>query len=184
MKNKIFLGLAGMPGSGKGEVAEVAKKRKIPVFSIGDVVREEFAKERPGKPGSEMNKFSNTKKKEHGNTFWAKKLANKLKKQEITSNIVILDGIRSPEEVKMFKTMFDFRVVAVIASEETRFKRNSARGREDDSADFESFKNRDETELSWGSGEVIKNSEYKIENEGTIEELDEKINDLLNKLKK
>ncbi len=183
MKDIIFLGLAGMPGSGKGEVAEVAKKRGIPVFSIGNIVREWFARKCPEKPASEMNEYSNKEKKEKGNIIWAKRLAEKLKNQNFKSKLIIIDGIRSPEEVDFFKTMFDFRVVAIIASEETRFKRNSVRGRADDSADFAAFKKRDETEISWGSEEVIQNSEYKIENEGTLKELDEKINFLLNKLK-
>ena len=130
-----------------------------------------------------MNEYSNQMKKKFGNEVWAKRLAKKLQNEDIKGHkIVIIDGIRSPEEVKMFKSMFDFRVVAVIASEETRFKRNSARGREDDSADFEEFKKRDKTELSWGSGKVIENADYKIDNEGTLEELDASINELFDKL--
>ena len=33
--------IAGMPGSGKGEVAAVLAARGIPILSMGDMVREE-----------------------------------------------------------------------------------------------------------------------------------------------
>lgn len=177
-----------MPGSGKGEVAEVGKKRKLLVFGIGDTVREWFSKEMPGESASKMTEYAHEQKKKYDSgkeTIWAKRLIQKLEKAELKNEkIIIIDGIRDPKDIETFKKKLNFRVVAVIASAKKRFERNSKRGRSDDSSDYQLFKKRDENELSWGSGEVIKNADYKIENEGTLEELDKKINLLLDKLEK
>ena len=52
MTDKLVIGVAGMPGSGKSALAEVARSIGIPVVVMGDVIREE-AKRRGLEPTRE-----------------------------------------------------------------------------------------------------------------------------------
>ena len=56
------------------------------------------------------------------------------------------------------------------------------RGREDDSQDLDLIKERDKRELSWGLGNVIASADIVISNEGSIEDFQQKIKEIFNKI--
>ena len=99
-------------------------------------------------------------------------------------DIVVIDGIRNVEEIDRFKKELgkDFVVIAVEASDETRYKRAQSRGRQDDSKDLEKIKERDRRELRWGLDIVIASADIVISNEGNIDEFKNKIRKTLNKI--
>jgi dephospho-CoA kinase len=72
----------------------------------------------------------------------------------------------------------------VHASPETRFTRVSNRRRSDDSDGWELFHERDMRELGVGLGNVIAMSEQIIVNDGSFEEVKEKIGEALRRLEK
>ncbi len=84
-------------------------------------------------------------------------------------NNYIIEGIRSPAEVKIFRKNFRyFKVIAVHSSPKTRFMRLKKRKRSDDSPNFHEFNKRDKRELNFGIGDVIATSNYMVVNEGPI----------------
>ena len=88
----------------------------------------------------------------------------------------MIDGIRSPYEIELFKENFDnFISVSIYASPQTRFKRISLRGREDDTTNFDEFMVRENRELGFGIGDVVSTTDYLIENECSLEEFKEKV---------
>jgi len=83
----------------------------------------------------------------------------------------------------MFKENFDdFFILSIFANDKLRFERLKIRNREDDSQDYEGFHKRDKTELGFGIGEVISQSDRIIINESDIESYAEKINEFFEEM--
>ncbi|MDD3984852.1 MAG: nucleoside monophosphate kinase [Methanobacterium sp.] len=171
------IGVTGLPGSGKGVVSRVAKKLGIPIISMGDVIRNE-AKKRDEKTGDTAVKL----RKEYGEFIVAERCVKTIKEyyntMETSNNIVVkspifmIEGIRSPYEVEIFKKNFNyFKVIAVHSTPRTRFKRLQRRKRPDDSREKSEFTLRDERELKFGIGNVIATADYMIINKGPIKKI-------------
>jgi dephospho-CoA kinase len=100
--------------------------------------------------------------------------------KEAGSKIVIVDGIRSLDEIEAFKRHFsNFLLIAIHSSPETRFKRLFRRRRSDDPGNWETFVERDSRELSVGLGSVIATADYLIVNDGTKSQLRRKVRKVL-----
>ncbi|WP_414468749.1 nucleoside monophosphate kinase [Methanobacterium sp. ACI-7] len=178
------MGVTGLPGSGKSVVSRVAKSFGIQVIRMGDVIRDEAIK-RDADIGDTAIKL----RKEYGKYVVAERCVELLKEASSPEDKEIkylIEGIRSPAEVEIFKKHFGkFKVIAVHSSPKTRFMRVRRRKRSDDSSEFSLFKNRDERELNFGIGNVIATSDFMIINEGPIWKFKNSIRSILkNELKK
>ena len=74
------------------------------------------------------------------------------------------------------------QVAYLAASPKTRFDRMKRRAREGDMDNWEGFVFRDRKELSWGLGDVIALADHVIINEGSFEELERQVKDILDKI--
>ncbi|MCX8204474.1 MAG: AAA family ATPase [Candidatus Nezhaarchaeota archaeon] len=158
--------VAGMPGSGKSLVAEVARGLGIKVVSLGDVVRKEA--ERRGLPtdGKTLGQLMVKIREELGSSAVAKL---SLRELEEGVDVVVFEGVRSLAEVKAFKKRFKNTViVAVHAPPRSRLKRLKLRGRSDAPSSVREFKERDERELKVGLGEVLALADYVVVNDSTL----------------
>ncbi len=181
MDDKLVICLAGMPGSGKSVVVEVAKERGYDVVVMGDVIREE-AERRCLEPNPEnLGKIMVELRRSEGKAVIAKRCIPKIEKK--IKSKVIVDGIRSLNEVEEFKKNFPkFSFIAVHSSPETRFSRVYRRRRSDDPENWEVFRERDTRELSVGLGDAIAMAEYIIVNEGNLGAVKEKIRKILRRI--
>jgi dephospho-CoA kinase len=163
--DKLVVGLAGMPGSGKSLVVETARAEGYAVVVMGDVVREETRKRGLELNPTNIGKVMLDLRKKGGNGIIANECIPKIELQKSVK--VIVDGIRSLSEVDAFKIHFSkFSLLAVFASPETRFNRLYRRRRSDDPDGWELFQERDVRELSVGLGNAIAMAEHLIINEG------------------
>jgi len=178
-----IIAFAGMPFSGKSEAVKIAKENQIPVIRMGDFIWEETRKRGLEINDENVGKIANEMRKEHGMDIWAKKTLEKIKTMNQNEKIVI-DGVRNTEEIETFQKSLgqDFLLIAVKVSDKERYRRAMSRGREDDSQDIELIKKRDKRELSWGLDKVINSADIIISNEGTIEEFEENIKHVFEKL--
>lgn len=171
------LGISGLPGSGKSFVSEIATQKGAMIVSMGDIIREE-AKKR----GESTKETAQNLRKEHGEYIVAELTVKKIKeiRKEGFSSSIIVEGIRSPYEVNMFKENFeDFIILSVFANPDIRFQRIKSRKREDDTTDYETFVSRDQRELDFGIGDVISLSNKIIINESDLDTYLEEINKFL-----
>ena len=171
------MGVSGLPGSGKSLVSEIAIEKGAMIISMGDIIREE-AKKR-NEPTKETAK---NLRKEYGDYIVAELTIKKIKKilDKGFENSIIIEGIRSPYEVKLFRQNFkDFIILSIFANPDLRFERIKSRQREDDTTNYDEFVGRDERELKFCMGTVISLSNKIIINEGTVESYTEKINEFL-----
>ena len=179
--DKLVVGLAGMPGSGKSVVVETAQQEGYAVVVMGDVIREETQKRGLELNPKNMGKVMLELRETGGNSIIAEKCIPKIEQKE--SRKVIVDGLRSLNEVDAFKAHFPkFSLVAVHASPETRFNRLYRRRRSDDPDGWELFRERDMRELSVGLGNAIAMAEYLIINENKKDEIKAKIRETLRRI--
>ena len=178
MKERIVVGVAGMPGAGKGTARKIVQKMGHPVVVMGDEIREE-AKRRKLKPTPENLGVVMLKlREEEGLAAVAKRCIPKMEKAK--EKVIVVEGIRSLHEVDEFRKHFpNFTLIAIHASPETRFRRLFQRNRSDDPKGWETFLERDSRELGVGIGAAIATADHMIVNEGTKAELKRKTREVL-----
>src|SRR4030067_2800851 len=131
MKQKIVVGVAGMPGAGKAVVSRVANEKDYALVIMGDVIREKTKRRGLEPPPENIGKIMLKLREEEGPTVVAKKCIPKI--ANASTDVVLVDGIRSLIEVQEFKRSFpQFVLIAVHSSPETRFGRLFRRKRRDD----------------------------------------------------
>ena len=175
-----MIAILGMPGAGKGVASEAAKRLGLEVLVLGDVIREETERRglqpTPENVGSVMLQV----RSEEGPAVVAKRLMPKI--EASASETLIVEGIRSEEEVRELRLKCDVVTVGIHASPKTRFKRLLARGRSDDPKTWDTFYERDSRELNVGLCRVIALADILLLNEGTIEELQSSFETAIKKL--
>lgn len=177
-KDKIIIGITGMPGSGKSLFVEASRAIGYDVITMGDVIREETAKMKLEPTPSNIGKVMLEMRKTRGDGIVAEKCAPKI--EQNTSQKIVVDGLRSYLEAEVLKThLSNFILVAVHSSPQSRFKRLSARGRSDDPKTWEVFYERDIRELSVGIGNAIALADYVVINNDTRDAFKVKVAELL-----
>nr|MDO8100343.1 AAA family ATPase [Candidatus Njordarchaeota archaeon] len=162
-----IIGIVGMPGSGKSEAADIARSMDIPVVNMGDVIRKEVSESgleiRPETLRLTMVRL----RRKFGKGVVAERCLPLIYSLS-THGIVVVDGLRSLDEVKVFRQEFlNFSIIAIHSSPRIRHERLRERHRSDDPSTWEEFCERDELELSIGIGEVIALADVIVSNEGT-----------------
>lgn len=164
----------GYPGSGKSVASRVADEQSIPVFSMGDIVRERaHAELGPGATGSEIGEFATTQRDTHGLDVFAQAICEAIRSSARSHERVVIDGVRTPEELAVFEEQFEVvHTVFIDASFETRLTRLQERGREDEgSMTVDDLQERDAREDSWGLARVLEQEAIQtIENESSLTE--------------
>lgn len=177
-KEKLVIGVTGMAGAGKATFRETVQKMGYSVLVMGDEIREETER-RKLEPNPENLGFVMLKiREEEGPAVIAKRCITKMERSK--EKAVVVDGIRSLDEVKEFKKQFtNFALIAIHASPETRFRRLFQRKRRDDPKSWGTFMERDLRELRVNVGSVIATADYMIVNEGTKAEMEKKTREVL-----
>ncbi|MEW6069663.1 MAG: AAA family ATPase [Candidatus Thermoplasmatota archaeon] len=162
----LVIGLTGMPGAGKTEFVKIARKKGFGVYRMGDAVWNWVKQMGLELTNDNVARIADSERGKHGRGIWAERTLETIEEK---GKRIVIDGIRSPEEIEIFKNYFtNFVLVAVHAQRELRLKRLAGRKRVDDVKTIEDFTARDERELRWGIGKVIENADFLIVNEGSI----------------
>lgn len=187
---KVY-GITGLPGSGKSIISRLAKNEGVHIISMGDVVRKEAERQQCSPGAAAVNL-----RKKYGNNVIAERCVEEIqnhsrdrinknsvtkiyktnnnkqshrKFKKVEQDVYIIEGIRSPFEVNIFRRNFrNFKIIAIHSNPETRFNRLKRRKRSDDSANYKTFLDRDRRELKFGIGNVIATADFMLINEGPI----------------
>jgi dephospho-CoA kinase len=165
------IGTVGLPGSGKGEAAAVAREEDIPVVTMGDVIRR-ACRERGLDPATHHGEVARALREADGPAAVAERSLPLVREALDSSEVVLVDGLRSPVEVEAFEDAFgeSFTLVGVEAPFEVRAARVADRGRDaGESAGGESLRERDERERGFGVEEVLGRADVTVENADTLE---------------
>lgn len=172
----------GMPGSGKDELVEVARRVGFAPLKMGDLVRDETRRRGLGLSNANVARIANEEREKHGPGVWAQRALPKL-----TETRMLVDGCRSDTEISVFRHNFgDLYVLAIYASPETRHDRLIKRSRGDDAESLQELYDRDRRELKWGIGNALALADGLLVNEGSLEvfrnESEKKLREILNRV--
>ena len=99
------IGVTGLQGSGKSIFFDTAKEKGALVVSMGDIIREKAAER-----GEDTGTTARTLREEFGQYIVAELTVQKIKElleKEGDIKTILVDGIRSPYEIELFKENFE-----------------------------------------------------------------------------
>ena len=159
---KLIVCLTGMPGAGKSTIADGLKPKGYEIINMGNAVREE-AKRRNLEPSrSNLGKLMLELREKNGPGAVAELIKNQI--ENSSSNVILIDGIRSNDEIEVLRKFGNVKLLAIHASTDTRFDFLQKRGRSDDPQTKEHFEERDSRELGVGISNPIALSDHAITN--------------------
>jgi len=185
-----IIGFIGLPGSGKGEASQIARQNGLAVVVMGDVVRQEAARQGLEPTDQNLGLIGNALRAAEGPDAVAKKTFERAKASG--RDVVVVDGLRSREEADFFRAHVDeFHLVEICAPAKDRLKWLAARGRPDDpgkiilpckepdSLAAAALEQRECREMGWGMCEAMKIADLKLRNDGSLDDFRKDVKRLL-----
>jgi dephospho-CoA kinase len=179
------IGVVGKNGSGKDEVVRYLNKQYgIPLFSVGDVVRD-IAKEEEIEPTRDnLDEITRKYFAKYGKGYFLKQTIEKIINNGLKS--AGISGIRSPEDVNILRESFkdDFILIYVyITDDRVRFERMLKRGSARDNMTFDELLKQDQaSEEIFNVSRVIDTANLSISNDGTLEDMHREIDKTVDRL--
>ena len=130
MAPNLIVCLTGMPGAGKSTIANGLKSQGFDVVVMGNAVRSEADKRNLEHNRENLASLMVTLRASDGPAAIAHLVEPEI--QNATSDTVIVDGVRSDDEIAFFETICTTKILSVHASKDTRFNYMTNRGRSDD----------------------------------------------------
>ena len=153
-----------MPGAGKSTIADGLRSKGYDIINMGNAVRKEAERRNLEPTRSNLGKLMLELREKNGPGAIVELI--KLDIESSTSNAIVIDGVRSNDEIQELRKFGDVKLLAVHASTDTRFNFLQKRGRSDDPQTKEHFEERDNRELGVGISNSIALSDYAITNVG------------------
>lgn len=181
--------IVGYPGAGKSAAGRIAAETFDAVYlETGDIVRESFnrdsARTADSVPSKVLGHYSTQRRRIDGGDYVAQEVIRVLEQEpdavltdvgaeRFPDSPVVVAGMRDTESPELFNEYFDsFQIIWIHAPFDVRLERLQDRGRQDE-GDFteEDLKWRDGRENMWGTGDVAFESDVRISNTGTLDDL-------------
>lgn len=181
MKKKLIIGVTGTHASGKDTVADyICKKFNTSNYSTSEEIGYELTER--GMDHSRPNKFAvaNEIRETLGTGELARRALNRVRE-----DIAVVSAIRNIGEIEYLKQNSNFYLIAVDAPIDLRYERAALRERFGDGKTLAEFKAGEEQEINAGEkGQQLvpcmRLADYFIVNDGTLEHLKERIEEILN----
>ena len=159
-----------MPGAGKSTIANGLKLKNFEIINMGDAVREEAKKRNLEPTGQNLGKLMLELREKNGPGAVAELIHDKIIGSD--SNVIVIDGIRSNDEIEVLRKIGTVKLLSIHASTDMRYNFLSDRGRSDDPKNRENFDERDSREIGVGISKPIALADESISNNNmTIDEL-------------
>ena len=173
---RLLICITGMPGAGKSTVATLLRNYGFSLITMGDVVREQAKLHNLEMTDANLGDLMLKLREDLGPAAVAHLILKKIKQDSGRKRDIVIDGIRSIDEVKVLKTIGSVRLLAIHASAETRYNHIKHRGRADVPLDNTDFLIRDQREIDVGISEAIAMSDEVVSNNNlTMAELQNKV---------
>lgn len=176
MDNLKLIAIVGMPGAGKSVAADFFHQKGIIILRFGDQTDIGLAEH--NLPRNEKNErwYREKLRAELGMAAMAIKIEPRIKQAATTTNIVVLDGLYSWEELIYLKKVFpQIQILCVYASPKIRYDRLSER--EIRPLNFSEAQSRDYAEIeNLNKGGPIAIADHLIKNESTKVEFEDNLN--------
>ena len=181
----MIIGLTGSFGAGKGAVVDyLVNEKGFKHYSARSLILEEVEKQGLSVNRDTLIAVGNKLRKKNGPDYIARTLFNKAKKIRVNA---VVESLRATAEVLYIKKNGGI-VIGVDAHPKLRYERMVKRGTETDDVSYEKWNKQQEKETNPNDPTkqdifgALKESNYILMNNGTKEELFQKIEEVLKKL--
>ena len=171
MKKKIIV-VTGLPGSGKSEVSREIKRRRIPTFVTGNIIKEEVSRQGLDLTIESSEYIAREMRKEYGPDAPIRLIEHMI--ESAKGNIVCVDGPRNIKELELLKEHGDIYLIVVESAKKLRYTRLRKRGGTRDPDGWDHFLWRDRKELERGMRSLLRTKRFRryiLKNTGTVSDL-------------
>ncbi len=179
---KKIIGLIGEMGAGKDTFCDFVKANYQNVYFLkfSDALTEVLKMFFNEVKREDQQWLSSTLRERFGQDILVKALVKKIEK--ISDGIIILNGVRRPDDFKALKSIGG-KLIYVTAEQKLRWERVKTRGEKaDDDVPFEKFVEMGKAEAESLITVIGAEADLKIENNGTKEDLYIKIKESINSI--
>jgi dephospho-CoA kinase len=177
------IGAVGKIGSGKDTAVKyISSKCSIHTFSIGDIAREIARNEGLPATRESLQKITEEYYEKYGRTYFVEETIRRIERANCPH--MLITGIRAPTDVTTLRRHFldNFVLICVRADERKRFQRLLSRREPRDPKTWQQFLEQDRAEEKiFQLDEACRLADYRIDNDGTVEELFQKIDEIIMK---
>jgi dephospho-CoA kinase len=177
---KIILALAGEMGCGKGTLTKyLVAKYGAEVYRFSNPLRDILDRMHREKSRDHMQQLSTALRQVFGDDVLSEIILADVGQSE--SPFIIIDGVRRESDIKYLQNLVGFKLVYIDADLRTRYTRVTFRGENssDTTKTIEEFIRETEAEAESRIRELKEISDVILENNGTIEELEQQFEKVL-----
>lgn len=175
------IGLVGPIRSGKTKVAELlVSGYDYKLASNSDVLGRILTKLGLDSSRANLGRLGNALFEEFGNDAIARS-----RLRNINEGRIVVDGIRYPEEVEAYRSLTEFLLISVVASDGIRYARAAAAqniAKEGGTLSQEDFQNLSLARSELNVPSIMEEADHSIVNTGTTEELSAQLDSILGSL--
>ncbi|HRH24325.1 MAG TPA: AAA family ATPase [Candidatus Paceibacterota bacterium] len=182
----MILGITGTIGAGKGTVVEyLVKEKGFTHYSVREAITEEILRRGLPVTRPNLNEVATDLRRTHGPTHFGDHFRARAEQDGVKDYII--ESIRNPKEAEKIKSIGGF-IIIVDADEHLRYDRVKGRGSHTDDVTFEEFQAHEAREMTTEDpsdpsfmdiAAVMRMADATIMNDGTLEELHAKIDEVL-----
>ena len=182
----MIIGLTGSLGAGKSVVAELLKEKDFSHYSVRDFLVKELKARNILINRASMVLLANELREKNSPDYIVEQLYEKAIKE---NKDAVIESIRTLGEVESLRKKESFFLIAVDADQKIRYERIFKRQNETDNITFEKFIEDEAREMNSNNpnkGNIrkcIELSDFKLTNNGSIEELNKKLEDVYHRIK-
>lgn len=184
MENVKIIALVGMSGSGKSVAVDYLTEKNYPKVYFGGMILKEMEKRGIERTAESEKQFREKIRAEEGNDWVVRQVIAEVKDLiSAGQKKIILDGVYSWTEYKTIKHEFPGCVtfIAIVAEKKLRYKRVSERTIRPFNS--QEIRERDQSEIeNLEKGGPIAAADYYILNDGTIDDLKNGLDRILNEI--
>ena len=180
---KIIIGLTGKMSSGKGTVAQYLKKEHTAsIYRFSTPLRDVLDRIHIDQTRDNMQNLSFDLRKRFGDDILASIIAADVKNDD--HSLIIIDGVRRLPDIKYLRELPEFKLISIETEQKTRWQRMTMRGENPDDVQktFEQFQEDEKNEAERQIDEVAQTADYKIDNNGSYEDLFKRVGEILAEL--
>ncbi len=185
MQKKIIIGIAGRMGCGKGMAGSyLAKKYQAERFRSSTPLRASLDIFCIPQSRENMGKFSTFLRTTYGEQTIAHAVVELVEKS--TAQICIFDGMRRKIDAETFHALDNFFLLFIETDKKIRYERYIKRDENPGDADmpYNEFLERSNAEPEQEIDLLKEKADFIIENSGTLEEFEQKVEEIIQKIQK